>query len=116
MITRSGRLRSALYAALSTAGLGVAVAGVAGASEPPSITIHFSDLDPSQPKDAQVLYRRLQRAAASVCGWTNSADLPAHLHWQRCYSEALQRAVSQVSSPELLALYRSDSSRLRRGG
>jgi UrcA family protein len=116
MITRSIRLRSALYAALSAAGLGIALGGVASASEPPSITIHYSDLDLSQPKDAQVLYRRLRRAAAIVCGWTYSADLSAYLDGQRCYSEALQRAVSQVRSPQLLALYRGDSSHLGRGG
>lgn len=116
MITRSTRIRSALYAALSVAGLGIAVAGVASAVEPPSVTIRYGDLDLSQPKDVQVLYRRLQRAAASVCGWTSAVDLSAYLHWQRCYSDALQRAVSEVRSPELLVLYQGDSSGLGRGG
>jgi hypothetical protein len=38
-------------------------------------------------------------------------ELARHLAWERCYSAAVDSAVMQVRSPELLALYRSQPSR-----
>jgi UrcA family protein len=56
------------------------------------------------------LYRRLRQAASDVCMPASPAQLSRYMQWQRCYHTALDSAVLQVRSPELLALYRSSGS------
>lgn len=103
--------RISVFSTLSLA-IGALTMNAASASTQDSsasrVTVRYADLDLSQPADAQVLYRRLQRAAASVCGTTTSGDLEAKSRWARCYRQALQQAVTQVHAPQLVVAYRSD--------
>jgi len=71
------------------------------------VRINYANLDLSRSADAQLLYRRLKQAAATVCGNVDSRELAAYRVYQRCYQGALDRAVMQVNSPQLLALHRA---------
>jgi hypothetical protein len=52
-----------------------------------------------------VTYKRLQGAAAALCGSVNRLELARYATWQRCYQINLQHAVNQVSGPALLAIH-----------
>jgi len=93
----------------SLLGLGAAIgaASAARAEAAPSVTVSYRDLDLSQPADVRTLYRRLERAASNVCGPVIESGMWEHTAWNRCYQQALDSAVMQIRSPELLALYRS---------
>jgi UrcA family protein len=94
--------------AFSAALLGFALFGAANASEaqPPKITVSYADLNLSQVNDAQRLYGRLRRASATVCGNFDESSLPLQIEWQRCYQQALAKAVVTVNAPLLQAVYR----------
>ncbi len=105
-------LTLALLAA--TAGLGSAAVRASTAPDRDagdSVTSHdivrYRDLNLSSDTGAERLYRRLDRAAARVCG-DNPFD-PAYMRlWQSvrsCETGALGRAVAQVDSPKLTAIY-----------
>ena len=104
-------------ASVLTLGCGLGAAGVAQADEAARITVSYADLNLAQPADARVLYRRLQRAAAGVCALSPARiELSRYAIWERCYNEALHRAVLQVDAPELLANYAGDPTRERYPG
>src|SRR5262245_3071981 len=86
----------------STASLLCAPTGHAAPAPAPTAVVHYADLNLLQPSDAHVLYGRLQRAAAQVCGWVDMNNLSAYSRWQGCYHQALERAVEAIKAPELL--------------
>ncbi len=97
---------AALVTALIFAGVSAGVDAKAADLSPPSrVMVGYADLDLSRPSDTQVLYQRLERASANVCGRMDPMNLGARERWQHCYRDALQRAVMQVNSPQLLALH-----------
>jgi UrcA family protein len=113
MSTKSNRPNVLTFTLSSLLGLAAAIGigGGAQAAESPSITVSYRDLDLSRPADVQVLYHRLGKAAASVCMVEPAEwDLSRHLAWSRCYYSVLDSAVTEVRSPELLALYRASRS------
>ena len=67
-----------------------------------SVTVSYAELDLSKPAGAEVLYERLQQAAAKVCGFYRSPNLvpvPNKMDKQACYADALSRAVAQIDAP-----------------
>lgn len=71
-------------------------------SEKEAIAVSFAELDLSKPAGAEVLYDRLQRAAAKVCGvHDQSSSLPfaATADRKACYQNALTQAVAQLDAP-----------------
>ncbi len=86
----------------------VALNATAFADEPatPSVRVPYADLNLNSSADIKVLYRRLTSASAAVCGDSNPFDLAVHRQYEICYQRALEKAVSQVRSPELSALHR----------
>jgi UrcA family protein len=119
MFTNSRRSHAMTLAVSALLGLGAA--GAASAADAahavhsantsaPAITVSYRDLDLSRPADVQALYRRLQHAAASVCMPVSQVELSRYMAWKRCYNSALDSAVLEVRSPELLALYGSAAS------
>jgi UrcA family protein len=108
MLTKSNRLNVLTVSLSALLGLAAAT-GVctAKADEAPSVTVSYRDLDLARPQDVQKLYKRLKYAAASVCTPVPQQELSRYAKWQRCYNAALDSAVLEVPSPELLALYRS---------
>ncbi|MFO1427047.1 MAG: UrcA family protein [Steroidobacteraceae bacterium] len=72
----------------------------------PSITVQYADLDLDRMAGARLLYGRLQRAAAQVCGnplRTGSRIVSAH--WQQCTAQAVADAVAALDRPLLRAYH-----------
>ncbi len=104
MITRTRRSH-VITLTLSLLGAGAALGvGNDASAATPAVTVSYSDLNLAQPADVQTLYQRLQRAAAAVCNPAPERELSRHLAYTRCYQTALDSAVLEVGSPELLAL------------
>jgi UrcA family protein len=106
MNTKTHRIPVITLTLTSLLGLGAAAGAVscAQAAEAPSIKVSYKDLDLSRATDVNTLYRRLERASAQVCGDMPSESLAQHMAYTRCYQSALESAVLEVRSPELLAL------------
>jgi UrcA family protein len=109
MNTRPNRFNVLTLTLTSLLGVGAAIgaASAAQAHEMPDVTVSYRDLNLSRSADVQVLYRRLERAASSVCMQVPAWELSRHLAYSRCYNSALDSAVLAVRSPELLALDRA---------
>ena len=108
MITKTRRFHViTLTLSLLGAGAALGVANDASAALP-DVTVSYRDLNLTQPADVQTLYQRLKNAAAAVCGQVSAAELSRHAAYTRCYQTALESAVVEVRSPELLALARRD--------
>jgi UrcA family protein len=95
-----------------SAGSAFALAGMgtATAADAPQISVSYKDLDLSRAADAKVLYRRLQTAASDVCQPVPAKELSRARAWKQCYDAALERAVTQINAPQLVALYHADVS------
>ena len=74
-----------------------------GQDELESVAVSYAGLDLSKPDDAEVLYDRLQQAAAEVCGFHRTTGLSVLIetNMQACYADALSRAVTQIDAPLL---------------
>ena len=73
--------------------------------EPRSQAVAFSDLDLSQPADAAVLYRRIERAATHVCEPLKARDPARATRFRKCVAAAFARAVADVHAPLLTEHY-----------
>lgn len=106
MNTRTHRIPVITLTLTSLLGLGAAAGAVscAQAAEAPSITVSYKDLDLSRSTDVHTLYRRLEQASAQVCRYMPTEGLQQHQAYTRCYRSALESAMLEVRSPELLAL------------
>jgi UrcA family protein len=68
--------------------------------------VSYADLNLSTPAGASTLYRRIQRAARSVCGADDRVgSILPHLQWRKCYESAVADAVAKVNSPMLTAVH-----------
>ena len=73
----------------------------------PHVTVHYGDLNLNNNQGAKELYFRVHRAAKVVCGDEEWDPLYIEM-WradQQCEQTALKRAVAQVNSPKLTAIY-----------
>jgi UrcA family protein len=77
----------------------------------PAITIHYSDLDLAQPSGVQALYRRVSAAAKTVCERGSIRELAHYTRSQKCFDQAMSKAVEQIGLPQLNALYREKTNR-----
>jgi UrcA family protein len=77
----------------------------------PAITIHYSDLDLAQPSGVQALYRRVATAAKTVCEHGNIRDLARYAASQKCFDQAMSKAVEEIGVPQLNALYHQKTNR-----
>jgi UrcA family protein len=88
--------------------------GSAGASPPPvsqidaSVAVSYRDLDLAAAPDIVILYRRIQVAAAKLCGPRDigGPDIDSTLY-RDCVSAAVARAVTAVDRPGLSAYHRA---------
>jgi UrcA family protein len=63
----------------------------------PGVVVRFGDLKLDLPGDAAILERRVERAAADVCGGLPDArDLDRQVAFKACRDEAMDRAVGQL--------------------
>jgi UrcA family protein len=95
-----GFMATAIFCALA-ASLGAASAA-APQTGSVSLSVKYSDLDPSSPAGAAELYHRINVAAVSACSyfWFKSDKAEA-----RCVRDAIANAVTNVNEPALFAIY-----------
>jgi UrcA family protein len=77
----------------------------APADDVPSVTVHFADLNVSTEEGSTRLYSRIATAARAVCERSDSRDPATFAARRACESAAIARAVSDVHSPRLAAVY-----------
>jgi UrcA family protein len=72
------------------------------------LEVGFGDLDLSTRRGAEVLVRRIQAAAETVCGPAPSSPraLGAALAFRKCVKKTMDAAVRQAPSAEVIAVYR----------
>lgn len=85
-------------------------AGTASADSPwkeqVSVTVKYGDLNLSTDEGAAKLYRRITRAARSVCGLDDiQPEERTYSNWKPCYEQAIATAVARVNSPLLTAVH-----------
>ncbi len=78
---------------------------------PAKIVVRYTDLDLSRPKDALKLYHRMRRAAQAVCDSYPTLELHQLEIRDECVDRALKKAVMELQSQEVTAIYRSESAR-----
>jgi UrcA family protein len=89
-------------AALLLAAQGVSAADVISVGYTQlSETVSYADLDVNKPEGAQALYKRLNRAAKTVCAPLRGRDLQRASEHRACLGEALANAVGEVNQPLL---------------
>jgi UrcA family protein len=94
-------------------GIGSSMAqAVTTTEDVPSVTVQYSALDLTSDDGARILYRRIASAAQAVCPAADPRDLNGFARSKSCRSEAIARAVRDIHSPRLAALY---SARITRG-
>jgi UrcA family protein len=76
----------------------------------PSVSVKYGDLNLGSRADAQVLLKRIQAAANTVCGGApDFRQLDQLARFQACRRSAVARAVVAVDSPSLTAMARGVS-------
>jgi UrcA family protein len=82
-------------------------AALAAPSDAPenSMQVRYSDLDLSRPEGALKLYQRIKYAAQLVCDTYASNELVRRQEYLKCYSKAVDDAVSKVGSDKLTAIH-----------
>jgi UrcA family protein len=78
------------------------------ATDEPQATVKFADLDLASDSGATTLLRRIEAAAAQVCGNPHEAQpLERLVRVQQCNARAIERAVTDVGAPKVMLAYRS---------
>ena len=67
--------------------------------------VSYGDLNLATEAGAEVLYRRLRRAAAEVCNPLGSLHAVVQAGWRACYDKALNSAVASANKPMVTALH-----------
>jgi len=103
------RFRTATLLALaSAAALAAAPAFAQTDAAAPSMVVRYADLDLSDPAGAHAMLRRIDVAAAEVCGGQpDIRDLGRLTAFQRCRAVAAHRAVSRLDAPLVTAAAQS---------
>ena len=87
--------------------LGVCMLVTAAAwANPPggSMTVSYRDLDLNNSAGVAKLYRRIQSAARSVCGYEATSVYGPSI-WQNCVRPTVDATVAKVNNPPLTALH-----------
>jgi UrcA family protein len=91
-------------------GVGTAAAQTSD-NDVPRIVLHYSSQTLATDNGVQQLYRQIVHAAKQVCPDAGIHDLAARASALQCREQAVARAVHQVDSSELAALYATSSKR-----
>ena len=106
-LNRGGRLRTAMAFTVLAACTAIGAVGSAHAAnaESPALMVRYSDLNLSTERGSLALYGRIVAAAHQVCDLGDNRDLRAVAAAHACRDEAIARAVRDVNSPMLAAVY-----------
>jgi UrcA family protein len=108
---RPARLR-ALVLVGCVLGIGSSMAHATPATEGvPSVAVKYSALDLATDDGAGRLFTRIATAAQAVCPDASPRNLSAYAHSKMCQSEVIARAVHDVRSARLAAVYSAHASR-----
>lgn len=101
--TMGNRKRFGILALCAIAGSTVALMAPrhASADVQGSVTVSYQDLQLSRPADVRVLYKRLERAAESVCVAASPYELERYAVFKHCVQVTVSDAVARVHSPGL---------------
>ena len=113
--TLIGRAAAAMITALLCTATFNATGVIAAESPSDAIEISYVKADLSQPESAQLLYKRIQLAARSVCHEPSVRELARYRIYKRCFDEAVDAAVAKVDASTLTALHRSKMQRSATG-
>jgi UrcA family protein len=106
---RSGRPMGSRIAALAAGIIAAAAVGASAAGTPaadaPSVVVHYADLNLATEQGARALYQRIAIAAWNVCPVEDNRDLRAAAERRTCREQAIARAVRDVGTPLLAAVY-----------
>jgi UrcA family protein len=105
--TTSTHLRGLILTGILSA-LAVSFSGLSAAadSEPVRTAIvKYNDLNVSSPQGADVLYRRIQRAAANVCWIATDDHFYNKILVSNCVHRAVADAVMKINNPALFDAY-----------
>jgi UrcA family protein len=108
MTTKTPNLSAkALVCISAMAACAVLSSSIQAESHVVKVTLHVSTagLDLDQPADAREVYRRLQKAAFTLCGDANRVDLEPLADFASCYEKALGGALGSVNRPQLTMVY-----------
>jgi len=98
-------------------GVGVGNTHAAASDDPiPTLVVHYQDLDLSQPRDAQRLYRRIKTAARMVCDTPLLPTLRAKVVEHTCVDRAVTQAVGEVGSAQVTQIHEAATQRLANRG
>lgn len=78
----------------------------------PTIVVHYQDLNLSQERDAQRLYRRITTAAQLVCDKNRGEGLSGMPLYHACIDKAVNKAVANVSSQEVTQIHEAATQRV----
>jgi UrcA family protein len=70
----------------------------------PSVTVSYHDLNLSTVEGASTLYKRIRRAANSVCGYEGRTLYEQRL-WKACFDDAIAHAVATIDNPLLTGVH-----------
>lgn len=78
----------------------------------PSMKVSFGDLDLSKSAGAEALYKRIRKAAFTVCGGHESPIASIYTTGTLCFRTAVNEAVAKVNAPLLTALHTNKTTRV----
>lgn len=103
------RTLTALAACALATAAGLGSPAIAAAAQPdagvPQMTVYYSFRDLASDPGTHALYERIVSAARTVCQGSDSRDLGEFAASRECQREAVSRAVHQIGSARLAAVY-----------
>jgi UrcA family protein len=116
-IKNAGRARAIRIAWVMFASASVNCMANAAPDEPVVAhkVVSFKDLNMNSAEGVGVLYKRINSAAAEVCGKADVYNLGQVSSIQKCIHESVARAIGQVNSPMLTSLYEAKNAKAGKG-
>lgn len=101
---------SSLSLVVAATALALCAATVPAASAETITTIvRYGDLNLAKGGDAQVMVKRIERAAHVVClPEPDANDQASSAEWQACFNKAVNGALDRLASPTVTAAYQGD--------
>jgi UrcA family protein len=93
-------------------GLGSAASFATTSNGVRTLTVSYGELDLSKPAGAEILYKRIKRAANTVCSVYESPMPWNFVARNRCIQTAVDEAVAKVNAPLLTALHDNKTTRV----
>ena len=88
----------------------LALSGASASAQPAlddvKVKVSYAGLDISTESGARTLLKRIEHAAAEVCGGEPSNRLDRFAKFRPCTKDVVKRTVSGIDSPTLTAVYR----------